>query len=99
MVLRLVQFKTNEGSRAVAALDADAKGRIVNGVATTYDLARGAIAQGISLEAKLADLGLGDHVDIRAALSEGRVLAKGTPKDIVDNADVRRVYLGEHFRM
>jgi hypothetical protein len=75
MVLRLVQFRTNEGSRAVAALDADAKGRIVNGVATTYDLARGAIAQGISLEAKLADLGLGDHVDIRAALSEGRVLA------------------------
>ncbi len=26
MVLRLVQFKTNEGSRAVAALDADGKG-------------------------------------------------------------------------
>jgi ABC-type lipopolysaccharide export system ATPase subunit len=27
------------------------------------------------------------------------VLAQGTPADIVDNADVRRVYLGEHFRM
>ncbi|MEY2683825.1 MAG: Branched-chain amino acid ATP-binding cassette transporter, partial [Pseudomonadota bacterium] len=27
------------------------------------------------------------------------VLAKGTPTDIVENADVRRVYLGEHFRM
>jgi len=27
------------------------------------------------------------------------VLASGTPAEIVDNADVRRVYLGEHFRM
>ena len=25
--------------------------------------------------------------------------AQGTPSDIVDNAEVRRVYLGEHFRM
>jgi lipopolysaccharide export system ATP-binding protein len=41
-------------------------------------------------------LGICDHAYI---ISEGRVLAQGTPKDIVDNADVRRVYLGEHFRM
>jgi lipopolysaccharide export system ATP-binding protein len=27
------------------------------------------------------------------------VLAQGTPLEIVENADVRRVYLGEHFRM
>ncbi|MCB2022404.1 MAG: LPS export ABC transporter ATP-binding protein, partial [Burkholderiaceae bacterium] len=27
------------------------------------------------------------------------VLAEGTPHEIVDNADVRKVYLGEHFRM
>ena len=26
-------------------------------------------------------------------------LAQGTPAEIVNNADVRRVYLGEHFRM
>jgi hypothetical protein len=58
-----------------AALDAEARGRVVNGVATTYDLAHQAIAAGVSLEAKLADLGVGDHVDIRAALAEGRVLA------------------------
>ena len=31
--------------------------------------------------------------------SDGQVLAQGTPSEIVDNADVRRVYLGEHFRM
>jgi lipopolysaccharide export system ATP-binding protein len=41
-------------------------------------------------------LGICDHAYI---ISEGRVLAQGTPGDIVNNADVRRVYLGEHFRM
>jgi lipopolysaccharide export system ATP-binding protein len=41
-------------------------------------------------------LGICDHAYI---ISEGRVLAQGTPQDIVSNADVRRVYLGEHFRM
>jgi lipopolysaccharide export system ATP-binding protein len=41
-------------------------------------------------------LGICDHAYI---ISEGRVLAQGTPADIVNNADVRRVYLGEHFRM
>jgi lipopolysaccharide export system ATP-binding protein len=41
-------------------------------------------------------LGICDHAFI---ISEGHVLAQGTPADIVENADVRRVYLGEHFRM
>ena len=41
-------------------------------------------------------LGICDHAYI---ISDGHVLAKGTPSDIVSNADVRRVYLGEHFRM
>ena len=41
-------------------------------------------------------LGICDHAYI---ISEGRVLAQGTPEEIVGNAEVRRVYLGEHFRM
>ena len=41
-------------------------------------------------------LGICDHAFI---ISDGRVLAQGTPAEIVDNAEVRRVYLGEHFRM
>ena len=41
-------------------------------------------------------LGICDHAYI---ISDGQVLAKGTPSEIVNNADVRRVYLGEHFRM
>ena len=41
-------------------------------------------------------LGICDHAVI---ISDGCVLAQGTPSEIVDNAEVRRVYLGEHFRM
>lgn len=41
-------------------------------------------------------LGICDHAFI---ISDGHVLAEGTPEEIVENADVRRVYLGEHFRM
>ncbi len=41
-------------------------------------------------------LGICDRAYI---ISEGRVLAEGTPTEIVANADVRKVYLGENFRM
>ena len=41
-------------------------------------------------------LGICDHAYI---ISDGRVLAAGSPQEIVANTDVRRVYLGEHFRM
>jgi lipopolysaccharide export system ATP-binding protein len=41
-------------------------------------------------------LGICDHACI---ISDGRVLAQGKPADIVENTDVRRVYLGEHFKM
>ncbi len=41
-------------------------------------------------------LGICDRAYI---ISEGRVLASGEPDAIVDNENVRRVYLGEHFRL
>ena len=41
-------------------------------------------------------LGICDHACI---INDGRVLAQGTPAEIIENADVRRVYLGEHFKM
>jgi lipopolysaccharide export system ATP-binding protein len=41
-------------------------------------------------------LGICDRAYI---ISEGRVLAEGKPAEIVEDAEVRKVYLGEHFRM
>ncbi len=41
-------------------------------------------------------LGICDHAYI---INEGTVLAQGKPDEIVYNENVRRVYLGEHFRM
>ena len=41
-------------------------------------------------------LGICDRAYI---ISQGDVLAEGTPQQIIENPDVRRVYLGEHFRM
>ena len=41
-------------------------------------------------------LGICDRAYI---ISEGAVLASGSPQEIVANASVRKVYLGEHFRM
>ena len=41
-------------------------------------------------------LGICDRAYI---ISDGSVLAEGTPGQIVENAEVRKVYLGENFRM
>ena len=41
-------------------------------------------------------LGICDHAYI---INEGRVLAAGRPDEIVYNENVRKVYLGENFRL
>jgi len=41
-------------------------------------------------------LGICDHAYI---ISEGRVLSAGRPEEIVADESVRRVYLGEHFKL
>ncbi|MBL8491732.1 MAG: LPS export ABC transporter ATP-binding protein [Rhodocyclaceae bacterium] len=41
-------------------------------------------------------LGICDRATI---INEGSVLVAGRPEEIVDNESVRKVYLGEHFRM
>ena len=41
-------------------------------------------------------LGICDHAYI---INAGTVLASGVPNDIIHNESVRRVYLGEHFKM
>ena len=41
-------------------------------------------------------LSICDHAYI---INEGSVLAKGRPDELVSDENVRRVYLGEHFRL
>ena len=41
-------------------------------------------------------LGICDRAYI---LADGAVLAQGTPGDLLENPDVRRVYLGDAFRL
>ena len=41
-------------------------------------------------------LGICDHAYI---INQGTVIASGHPEEIIENESVRRVYLGEHFRM
>ena len=64
-----------------------------------------------ALTADLKNRGIGvlitDHnvretleiVDRAYILHEGRVLMSGTPEEVVRNGDVRRVYLGDNFRI
>jgi len=40
-----------------------------------------------------------DIVDRAYILHDGKVLMEGTPDDIVENPDVRRVYLGDKFKL
>jgi hypothetical protein len=72
--MRLVQFWARDGRRALASLDENGHGRVIQGAVTSYELANRAIAGKRSLQAMVDRLGLGESVDIRAALAEGRVL-------------------------
>jgi len=40
-----------------------------------------------------------DIVDRAYILHDGKVLMSGTPKEVVENENVRRVYLGENFKI
>lgn len=74
MSLRLVQFLETSGQRQVAAVQPDGSARLVAGAASTYELAQAAIAQGRKLAAVIEAHGLGETVDLAAALAEGRLL-------------------------
>lgn len=74
MSLRLVQFLETSGQRLVAAVQPDGSARLVAGAASTYELAQAAIAQGRKLAAVIEAHGLGEAVDVAAALAEGRLL-------------------------
>ncbi len=82
--MRLTQFVDDKGKRALA-VTARGESRLVKGARSTIDLARQAIAEGVSLRKLIADRGVGQPVDLRRALKEHRVL---TPIDHKDPAHV-----------
>lgn len=75
MTLRLIQYVGPDGARGVCAGEDDGSARRIEGVSSTYELARAAIAAKRSLADQVAQQGLGEAVDVALALSEGRVLA------------------------
>ncbi|SDG86740.1 AraD1 family protein [Pelagibacterium luteolum] len=68
------QFVDENGVRHVAARSSD-NANIVRGVSSVRELAEKAIAAGKSISGLVAELGLGDTVDLAAAYADGRVLA------------------------
>ena len=82
--MRLAQFIDENGKRALA-VTARGESRLVKGARTTLDLARQAIAEGVSFRKLIADRGVGKPVDLARALKERRVL---TPIDHKDPAHV-----------
>jgi hypothetical protein len=86
MTFRLVQFRDTTGERGVAAFLGDESAVRLTGIATTYELALAALAEGGSLEAA-ARARAGDPVDLAAAEAEGRLLAP------IDHPDAAHCYV------
>ncbi|HEY5808103.1 MAG TPA: AraD1 family protein [Povalibacter sp.] len=87
MTLRLIQLKTSSNARCVAAADDDGSARRIDGVTTTYELARAALTSGKSLADAVAARLSGDRIDLTQAANEGRLLAP------IDHPDTAHLYL------
>jgi hypothetical protein len=72
--MRLIQFVTSAGDRAVGAIDDEQRPRVVQGVASVRDLALEAHRNGRSLAETVEAHGLGDLVDYDALIAEKRLL-------------------------
>jgi hypothetical protein len=73
--MRLMQFVTPAGMRAVAALEDDAAPRVVRGARSVRELALEAHRTGATLAETVHAHGLGDRLDYDALIAEKRVLA------------------------
>ena len=87
MSLRLIQYVSATGARAVAALDDSGDARRVARVSSTYELALAAIRDRAALERCVASRATGERVDVRAAFAEGRLLPP------IDHPDSAHLYL------
>jgi hypothetical protein len=75
MSLRLLQLRAPGGARRLAVANDLGPGRLIAGFATTLDLARAAVAQGLGLAEIAARLASGGEIDLNTELAEGRILA------------------------
>ena len=87
MSLRLVQLRSGEGTRIVAAADDDGAAWRVDGVDSTYELALAAIDRSITLEAAARERASSTRIDLDRALDEQRLLAP------IDHPDTAHLYL------
>jgi hypothetical protein len=83
MSVRLVQLRSSDGGRLVAAADDSGDAWRIDGVASTYELARAAIERNSTLEAQARQHASAERIDLERALSEQRILA---PIDHPDSA-------------
>jgi hypothetical protein len=83
MSIRLIQLRSNEGARIVAAAEDSGDAWRIDAVTSTYDLARMAMASGSTLETLARQHASADRIDLQQALSEQRILA---PIDHRDSA-------------
>jgi len=83
MSLRLVQLRSSDGVRMVAAGDDSGDAWRIDGVASTYELARAAIERDSTLEAQARQHASAERIDLERALSEQWILA---PIDHPDSA-------------
>ena len=71
----LIQYRSAEGKRQVAALDETGRAMRVDAAPTIYSLAEMAISRGESLTKVVYGAGSGEFVDLEALVREGRLLA------------------------
>lgn len=87
MTLRLVQLRDADGARRIAASEDQGAARLLDGVATTYELAGLAMADGTSLADAVAAR-LSDRTeDLELAADESRLLPP------IDHPDAAHLYL------
>jgi hypothetical protein len=72
--MRLIQYRTDQGGRGVARIDGN-RAIAVPGATSMIELAKQAIAAGLSLDAAVTAEGDAAALDYRALLAEGRVLS------------------------
>lgn len=87
MTLRLIQLRADDGRRYVAASDDEGVARRLEGVTSTYELARAALAEGTTLSAAAARRATGETIDLNDAQQASRLLAP------IDHPDTAHLYL------